>query len=83
MGIDTKLGDLTGYRAVNVDISKILAPLIQGYGGLRNYNIWLKKVDEDVRFKREDYEKVYLPLLEKKLDTLVIHSRRDRRVRYP
>ena len=50
------------------------------YGGLRNYNLYLKKVDEDVKLKHKSIDRIYEKILEKELKVLLHHTRDYRRV---
>ena len=82
-GLDHSLTDLKGTRQLDVDVSRIVAVLQSGYAGLMDYNIFLKKVDEEVRLTRGTMDELYTSALEKALSLTVIHSRGYRRVKYP
>ena len=46
IGNDSKIWETDRPKAVRRDLSDILEVLAGGYGGLQNYNIWQKRVDE-------------------------------------
>jgi len=64
-------------------VGTINSILRAGYAGLRNYNILLKRVDEEVRLTNKDLDNIYERVLEKELGTILTHTRRYRRVRIP
>lgn len=67
-GIDHTLEDLTGFSAIGeVDVEDILSMLKLLFGGIRHYNVLLTSVDSEVRLKRDTVDRIYLPLLEKRL----------------
>ena len=80
---DTTISDFSGGRDLQVNLNWIISLLMKGYGGLKDYNIWLKRVDEKVRLSNEVMDSVYSSVLEKELDFTIIHSRGYRRVKYP
>jgi NurA-like 5'-3' nuclease len=80
---DNKISDFVGERSVLVVVNDIISLLIKGYGGLKNYNIWLKRVDEEVRLSNNTVDQIYSSALEKTLDFTIIHTRGYRRVKYP
>ncbi len=81
--INNKLRDLRRNRRALVNVNDIMGVLLAGYAGPRDYNVWLRQVDEEVRLSRSTVDEIYIPALEKLLGLTVIHSRRYRRVRYP
>jgi len=83
LGRSNRLCDIKQSQPVPVDVNNIIGVLLAGYAGLRDYNIWLRQVDEEVRLSRETVDKLYISTLEKILEITVIHSRGYRRVRYP
>ena len=80
---DTTISDFAGGRDLQVNLNWIVSLLMKGYGGLKDYNIWLKRVDEKVRLTNEVMDSIYSSVLEKELDLTIIHSRGYRRVKYP
>jgi len=80
---DTTIAEFIGGREVLVNVNFIVSLLLKGYGGLKDYNIWLKRVDERVRLTNEIVDTIYSSALEKHLDFTIIHSRGYRRVKYP
>ena len=83
LGGRDKLVDCTDHRAMKGDVTPILEVLLAGYGGLRNYNVWLKRVDEEVRLARRTVDGIYTPALGRMLGMTLVHERGYRRVRYP
>jgi len=81
--INRRLHDLKGNQRALVNVNDIIGALLAGYAGLRDYNIWLKRVDEEVRLTRSIVNELYIPALEKLLGVTVVHSRGYRRVKYP
>jgi len=73
----------TQFVEANHTINEIISILRAGYAGLRNYNIWLKHADEEVKLHREDMDSLYERVLEKELGLTLIHTRGYRRVKYP
>jgi len=81
--IEHKISDFVGGRSVLLNINNIISLLLKGYAGLKDYNIWLKRVDEEVRLSRDTVDRLYSSALEKLLDFTIIHTRGYRRVKYP
>ncbi len=77
------LFDVKRSELMDMDVSSVISMLRSGYGGLRNYNIWLKKVDQEVRLRRDVVDELYCSMLERILGETLIHSRGYRRVKYP
>ncbi len=87
-GLDNTLSNKMGVSPVNVRadlLEKVVATLMRGYGGLRNYNVWLVQADKEVKLSRETVDTLYHRSLEKflGLGTLLTPVRRERRVRFP
>ena len=80
---ETTISELVGGRAVLLNVNAIVSLLLKGYGGLKDYNIWLKRVDEKVRLSNDVVDTIYSSALEKHLDFTIIHTRGYRRVKYP
>lgn len=80
---ETTISDLTGGRDLLVNVNSIISLLMQGYGGLKDYNIWLKRVDERVRLSNDVIDTIYSSALERELNFTIIHTRGYRRVKYP
>ncbi|RLG67162.1 MAG: hypothetical protein DRO11_10460, partial [Methanobacteriota archaeon] len=59
--------------------------LIDGYAGLKNYNIWLVKADQEVRIAEKIVNTLYYSTLQKIVGPTPLRTRRSRRVkhRYP
>jgi hypothetical protein len=67
-GINHSLEDLTGFSAIKgVDIEAIVSMLKLLSGGISHYNVLLTSVDSEVRLKRDTVDRIYLPLLERRL----------------
>ncbi len=85
LGIDKRMKD--NLESVFIEnpgvVGTINSILRAGYAGLRNYNILLKRVDEEVRLTNKDLDSIYERVLEKELGTILTHTRRYRRVRIP
>ena len=77
------MGDLEHAVPTKDDLTEIIGLLVAGYGGLRNYNIWLKQVDQEVKLTRKTLDDLYGPILEKALGLQIVHTRGYRRVKYP
>ena len=77
------IGDLDHALPTSDDLSEIVGLLVAGYGGLKNYNIWLKRVDQEVKLSRKTLDELYSPILEKALGLQIVHTRGYRRVKYP
>jgi hypothetical protein len=82
-GRDQRVGDLEHAVPAKDDLTEIIGLLVAGYGGLRNYNIWLKRVDQEVKLTRKTLDDLYGPILEKALGLQIVHTRGYRRVKYP
>jgi len=82
-GVNRRLIDVERSTPLDVDVESIWRILDSGYAGLRNYNVWLTEVDEEVRLRR-DVVDMYESMLSKRLELPpLIHSRGYRRVKYP
>nr|MDO8099306.1 DNA double-strand break repair nuclease NurA [Candidatus Njordarchaeota archaeon] len=64
-------------------LDEIISLLRSGYSGLEDYNIWLKRVDDEVKLRRVDMDTIYERVLEKELGVTLIHTRGYRRVKFP
>jgi len=62
---------------------KLIRMLKPGYAGLMDYNVWLKRADEQVKLQDKDMDNLYERVLEKELGLTLIHTRGYRRVKYP
>lgn len=82
-GITNKISDFIGSKHTLLDVGNITNLLRNGYSGLTDYNVWLKRVDEEVRLRGRIVDQLYNHALEKLLHCTVIHSRGYRRVKYP
>jgi hypothetical protein len=80
---DTTISEFSGGRDLLLNLNPVISILMSGYGGLKDYNIWLKRVDEKVRLSNEVMDSIYSSVLEKELDFTIIHTRGYRRVKYP
>ncbi len=81
-GIEKKLSEVWWPEAVDANLNKILRLVSAGYCGLENYNVWLKAVDEEVKLRRDVFEKLYLPAFEQIVGRFAT-PRGYRRVRFP
>lgn len=82
-GIEHGISDLIGAKPIEADVSEIASILMGGYAGLRDYNVWLKRADEEVRLRRDVVDGLYSSALERVLNATIIHARGYRRVKYP
>ncbi|MDG6950033.1 MAG: DNA double-strand break repair nuclease NurA [Nitrososphaerota archaeon] len=80
---DTTISDFSGGRDLLVNVNPFVSLLLSGYGGLKDYNVWLKRVDEKVKLTNEVVDKIYEAALQRELGFTIIHSRGYRRVKYP
>ena len=81
-GVESKLLEVGWPKVMNVDLSNVLEIISAGYCGLENYNIWLKAVDDEVKLKRKNFERLYLNKFEEIIGKYTT-PRGYRRVRYP
>ena len=70
-------------KDVDGALEGLIRMLKTGYGGLRDYNVWLKRADEEVKLRRRDVDDIYERVLEKDLGITLVHTRGYRRVKYP
>jgi len=87
-GLDNTLADKVGFSPIkssNKHIEEIIDMLRVGYGGLRNYNVFLVQAHREAKLERGTMDTLYHRILEKELSVShpLIHVRGDRRVRYP
>jgi hypothetical protein len=64
-------------------LEELIGILKANYAGLLDYNVWLKRVDEEVKLHLKDVDTIYERVLEKELGLTLIHTRGYRRVKYP
>lgn len=86
LNIDRKIPEAEPYRFIDKDdenIHKILSILYSLYGGERNYNVLLKRVDEKVKLTNKIMTQIYENVLQKELNIVITHMRGFRRVIYP
>ncbi len=86
VGLDNTMRELTGNLLLyefKEKVEEVLRLLLSGYGGLRNYNVWLKYADDMVKLHLRDVDDIYERALERELGFLLIHTRGYRRVQYP
>jgi hypothetical protein len=82
-GLDHRISDFIGSRPAEAEVGEVAALLMEGYAGLRDYNVWLKRADEEVRLSRDVVDGVYSSALGRLLNATIIHPRGYRRVKYP
>ncbi|MEM2882671.1 MAG: DNA double-strand break repair nuclease NurA [Candidatus Bathyarchaeia archaeon] len=82
-GFEHRISDLVGAKPIEADVSGIASLLMGGYAGLKDYNVWLKRADEEVRLRRDVADGLYASALERILGATIIHPRGYRRVKYP
>ncbi|HID90988.1 TPA: DNA double-strand break repair nuclease NurA [Candidatus Bathyarchaeota archaeon] len=70
-------------KDVDDDLEELICMLRSGYAGLMDYNVWLKRADEEVKLRRKDMDALYERVLEKELGVTLVHTRGYRRVKYP
>lgn len=81
IGLSTKFQDVGWPEAIDEDISEVLSVVATGYGGLDYHNIWLWKVDREVKFHRKEFDDMYLSKF-KELVGVNLNARDYRRVRF-
>ncbi|MEM3462132.1 MAG: DNA double-strand break repair nuclease NurA [Candidatus Bathyarchaeia archaeon] len=82
-GLSHRISDFAEIRPAEADVGGIAALLMGGYAGLKDYNVWLKRADEEVRLSRDIVDGLYSSALERMLNVTIIHPRGYRRVKYP
>lgn len=86
LGSENTSSALKRHRFIS-DANGVMADLIRmlkiGYAGLMDYNVWLKRADEEVKLRRRDVDGIYERVLEKDLGITLVHTRGYRRVKYP
>jgi len=83
---ETQLSNLKENRFVkdvHGTLQELVCMLKSSYAGLSDYNVWLKRVDEEVKLRLKDVDAIYERVLEKELGLTLIHTRGYRRVKYP
>ncbi|MFW9888377.1 MAG: DNA double-strand break repair nuclease NurA [Candidatus Thorarchaeota archaeon] len=83
VGERSSVWDIMRPKEFPCDLTKIMTVLVGGYGGLQNYNIWLKRADELARLPRETVDNLYRIAVEKELGFRIEFRRGYRRVYYP
>ena len=81
IGLSTKFQDVGWPEPTDEDISRVLSIVATGYGGLDYHNIWLWKVDREVKFHRREFDDMYLSKF-KELVGVSLNARDYRRVRF-
>lgn len=84
-GLKNSIFNLRGFKPVEVDVTPLVNTLLEGYAGLKNYNIWLVKADQEVRISEKTVNTLYYSTLQKIVGQTPLRTRRSRRVkhRYP
>jgi len=59
----------------------IMDILFWGYGGIKVYNLWLSRVDDIVKFRRDETENVFMRAFEKEIGISLYETRGERRAR--
>jgi hypothetical protein len=70
-------------KDVDGALEGLIRMLKTGYAGLRDYNVWLKRADEEVKLRRRDVDDIYERVIERDLGITLVHTRGYRRVKYP
>jgi hypothetical protein len=70
-------------KDVDGALEGLIRMLKTGYAGLRDYNVWLKRADEEVKLHRRDVDDIYERVIERDLGITLVHTRGYRRVKYP
>jgi len=81
IGVSKKFQDIGWPEPINEDVSEVLSIIATGYAGLDYYNIWLWKVDREVKFHRREFDEMYLSKF-KELVGVNLNARDYRRVRF-
>ena len=62
-------------------LERIVDTIFWAYAGQKVYNIWLSKVDNMVKFRSEEVEKIYMRQFEKTIGIPMYETRGERRAR--
>ncbi|WP_456449946.1 DNA double-strand break repair nuclease NurA [Palaeococcus sp. (in: euryarchaeotes)] len=81
IGLSAKFQDVGWPKPIDEDIFEVLSIVATGYGGLDYHNIWLWKVDREVKFHRKEFDDMYLSKF-KELVGVSLNARDYRRVRF-
>ncbi len=81
LGIPKKFHEIGWPEPINEDISEVLSLVATGYGGLEHHNIWLWKVDKEVKFHRKEFDDMYLAKFKETVGAS-LNARDYRRVRF-
>ena len=65
----------------NAMLERIVDTIFWAYAGQKVYNIWLSKVDNMVKFRSEEVEKIYMRQFEKTIGIPMYETRGERRAR--
>jgi NurA-like 5'-3' nuclease len=68
-------------RYDNAKLERIVDTIFWAYAGQKVYNIWLSKVDNMVKFRSEEVEKIYMRQFEKTIGIPMYETRGERRAR--
>ena len=87
VGLNNTIGNKVGITPVNPEndgIRRVVNMLQSGYGGLRNYNVFLVQAHKEVKIKRSMMDELYRRTLEKELGLSrpLMFVRRERRMGY-
>ncbi|MDK2783490.1 MAG: hypothetical protein PWQ32_1079 [Thermococcaceae archaeon] len=81
LGLSKKFHDVGWPEPINKNIlDDVLSIVVTGYGGLEYHNIWLWKVDKEVKFHRKEFDDMYLSKF-KEVVEVDINARDYRRVK--
>lgn len=81
LGISKKFHEVGWPEPIKEDISRVLSVVATGYAGLEHHNIWLWKVDREVKFHRREFDEMYLSKF-KEIVGVSLNARDYRRVRF-
>ncbi|WP_457753806.1 DNA double-strand break repair nuclease NurA [Thermococcus sp.] len=80
LGDDVKLKEIGWPEPFTGTLDQIFEIIATGYGGLEFYNIWLWKVDREVKFHRHEFDELYFSKFKEAIG-VEINARDYRRVR--
>ncbi|MBN2230293.1 MAG: DNA double-strand break repair nuclease NurA [Candidatus Thorarchaeota archaeon] len=82
VGQEENIWEPTLPKFLECNVTDVMEVLTGGYGGPENYNIWLKRVDEKVRLRRETVDRLYKRVIENEINSDFAYNRGYRRVYY-
>jgi len=81
LGLPRRFHEVGWPEPTDADVSRVLSIVATGYGGLEYHNVWLWKVDREVKFHRREFDDMYLSKF-KEVVGVILNARDYRRVRF-